>query len=197
MKKSHLTFVLMLFASCLGLSAQTESVYKRGATYLESTMPPSPEPASITKFADVPITHSCGMAEYDIPFYTLQGSELSIPISLHYASGGIKLDEIAGVAGLGWTLEAGGCITRTVMDMPDEFSAPAFCHELPSGNLLSDLYSMMQTNSATSYLTKILRHQVDSSLDCYDYSVCGLRGSFFIEDDGSIFQISGDGVKIE
>ena len=197
MKKFHLTFVLMLFASCLGLSAQTESVYKRGATYLESTMPPSPEPASITKFADVPITHSCGMAEYDIPFYTLQGSELSIPISLHYASGGIKLDEIAGVAGLGWTLEAGGCITRTVMDMPDEFSAPAFCHELPSGNLLSDLYSMMQTNSATSYLTKILRHQVDSSLDYYDYSVCGLRGSFFIEDDGSIFQISGDGVKIE
>ena len=197
MKKFHLTFVLMLFASCFGLSAQTESVYKRGATYIESTLPPSPEPASIVKYAGIPFTHSCGLVEYDVPFYTLEGRELSIPIGLHYASNGIKLDEVAGVAGLGWTLEAGGCITRTVMDMPDEFSAPAFCHELPSGDLLSDLESMSQTNEVTSYLTRIIKHQVDSSLDRYDYNVCGLSGSFFIEDDGSIFQIRGDGVKIE
>ena len=187
----------MLFASCLGLSAQTESVYKRGATYLESTMPPSPEPASIVKYAGIPFTHSCGMVEYDVPFYTLEGRELSIPIGLHYASNGIKLDEVAGVAGLGWMLEAGGCITRTVMDMPDEFSAPAFCHELPTGDLLSDLESGSQTNAVTSYLTRIIKHQVDSSLDRYDYNVCGLSGSFFIEDDGSIFQIRGDGIKIE
>lgn len=172
MNKFHLTFVLMLFASCFGLSAQTESVYKRGATYLESTLPPSPEPASVTKFANIPFTHSCGMVEYDVPFYTLEGGELSIPIGLHYASNGIKLDEVAGVAGLGWTLEAGGCITRTVMDMPDEFSAPAFCHELPSGDLLSDLESMSQTNEVTSYLTRIIKHQVDSSLDRYDYNMC-------------------------
>ena len=121
MKKFHLASALMLFASCLGLYAQTETKtkYERGATYLENTVPPSPEPASIVKYADVPFTHSTGMAEYDIPFYTLQGRELNIPIGLHYASGGIKLDEIAGVAGLGWTLQAGGCITRTVMDMPD------------------------------------------------------------------------------
>ena len=181
MKKFHLTFVLMLFASCFGLSAQTESVYKRGATYIESTLPPSPEPASIVKYAGIPFTHSCGMVEYDVPFYTLEGRELSIPIGLHYASNGIKLDEVAGVAGLGWTLEAGGCITRTVMDMPDEFSAPAFCHELPSGDLLSDLESMSQTNEVTSYLTRIIKHQVDSSLDRYDYNVCSLSGSFFIE----------------
>ena len=197
MKTINLFAVVFIFVtSCFALSAQTETVYKRGATYLESTMPPSPEPASITKFADVPFAHSAGMAEYDIPFYTLQGRELSIPVGLHYATTGIKLDEIAGVAGLGWTLEAGGCITRTVMDMPDEFSAPAFCHELPSDNLLSDLDSMNQTNETTSYLTRIIWHQVDSSLDRYDYNVCGLKGSFFIEDDNSVFQISGDGVNI-
>ena len=119
----------MLFASCLGLHAQTEAIYERGATYLENTMPPSPEPASVVKYADVPFTHSTGMAEYDVPFYTLPGRELSIPIGLHYASGGIKLDEIAGVAGLGWTLQAGGCVTRTVVDMPDEYESYIMHHE--------------------------------------------------------------------
>ena len=187
----------MLFASCLGLSAQTETMYERGATYLENTMPPSPEPASIVKYADVPFTHSTGMAEYDVPFYTLQGRELSIPIGLHYASGGIKLDEIAGVAGLGWTLQAGGCITRTVMDLPDEFDYPTFRHELPSGSLLSALEEMSETQESLKYLKEVLWHKVDASLDRYSYSVCGLSGSFVIKDDGSVFQLSGDGVLID
>jgi hypothetical protein len=101
MKKYNIATTLILLMSCMGLSAQTEITYKRGATYLENTVPPSPEPASQVKYADIPFNHSSGMAEYEVPFYTLEGSELNIPISLHYTSGGIKLDEIAGVAGLG------------------------------------------------------------------------------------------------
>ena len=189
----------MLFASCLGLSAQSETMYERGATYLENTMPPSPEPASVVKYADVPFTHSTGMAEYDVPFYTLQGRELSIPIGLHYASGGIKLDEIAGVAGLGWTLHAGGCITRTVMDMPDEYvplSGP-FRHEMPSGSLLDDLESMEENAATLNFLRDVVWNRVDVSLDRYSYSVCGLSGSFVIQDNGTVFQLSGDGVLID
>ena len=191
-----LTVALMLFASCLGLSAQTETMYERGATYLENTVPPSPEPASIVKYADVPFTHSTGMAEYDIPFYTLQGRELSIPISLHYASGGIKLDEIAGVAGLGWTLQAGGCITRTVMDMPDEYvplTGP-FRHEVPSDDFVEELQT--ESDLTTSFLRDLVWNRIDAGLDHYSYSVCGLSGTFVITDDDEVFQLSGDGVVI-
>ena len=42
MKEYKLAVTLMLLASCIGLSAQDGSVYERGATYLENTMPPSP-----------------------------------------------------------------------------------------------------------------------------------------------------------
>ena len=187
----------MLFASCLGLSAQTETMYERGATYLENTMPPSPDPASVVKYADVPFTHSTGMAEYDVPFYTLQGRELSVPIGLHYASGGIKLDEIAGVAGLGWTLQAGGCITRTVMDLPDEFESYMLHHEMPEGLLLTALENRVDTTFTLNYLRNLLYHKIDSSLDRYSYNVCGLSGTFVIRDDGTVFQLSGDGVLID
>ena len=199
MKRFHLTATLMLFASCLGLSAQSETKYERGATYLENTVPPSPEPASIVKYADVPFIHSAGMAEYDVPFYTLQSRELSIPIGLHYASGGIKLDEIAGVAGLGWTLNAGGCITRTVMDMPDEYVPlfGPFHHEMPSGSLLEDLESMEENTATLNFLRDVVWNRVDVGLDRYSYSVCGLSGSFVIQDDGTVFQLSGDGVLID
>lgn len=164
MKKSHLTVSLMLFASCLGLHAQTETMYERGATYLENTMPPSPEPASIVKYADVPFTHNTGMAEYDVPIYTLQGRELSIPIGLHYASGGIKLDEIAGVAGLAGLYRRAAASARIVMDMPDEFSDIGFSHEIPSGELLSDLEAMNHTDEVRQYLRKIIEHRVDRTL---------------------------------
>ena len=201
MNTKHLITALMtLFSVCLGLSAQTETTYERGATYLENTLPPSPEPASVVKYADVPFTHSAGLAEYNVPFYTLQGNELSIPIGLHYASGGIKLDEIAGVAGLGWTLEAGGCITRTVMYMPDEFVpiAGSFHHEMPSGTLLDNLeaMAMADTTITLKYLKDVLGNRIDSSLDRYIYNVCGLSGSFVIKDNGNVFQLSGSGVRI-
>ena len=164
---------------------------------MENTMPPSPEPASAVKFADVPFTHSLGLAEYGIPIYTLEGRELTLSVGLHYSSGGIKMDEIAGVAGLGWKITAGGCVTRTVVDMPDEYSSAILRHQMPSGTLLSDLESMTETNQSLNYLRDVLWHQVDCGLDRYSYSICGLSGSFVIKDSGEVFQLSGDGIKIE
>ncbi|MBQ7709481.1 MAG: hypothetical protein IJT74_06145 [Bacteroidales bacterium] len=159
-------------------------------------LPPSPEAAAAVKYADVPFTHSLGMAELEVPLYTLQGRELTLPVALRYRSGGIKLDEVAGVAGLGWTLEAGGCVTRTVVDMPDEFSAVGFSHQLPSGTLLTNLQNQTNTTDAMDYLRDVAWHRTDSALDRFSYSICGLDGSFVIKDDGSVFQLSGDGVLI-
>lgn len=62
------------------LYGQNEVIYERGATQLESTMPPSPESASRVRYADVPFNHSLGVAEYSVPVWTLEGRELSIPI---------------------------------------------------------------------------------------------------------------------
>ena len=171
--------------------------YKRGATYLESTLPPAPEAASAVKYVDVPFLHCMGVAQLDIPFYTLKGNELSIPLGLSYFSGGIKLDEIAGVAGLGWTLNAGGCITRTVMDQPDEFSSNGFHHHMPSDTMLEKLIdSDNHDNDKSLYVENISRHHIDAKLDRYSYNVCGLSGTFVIKDDGQVFQLSGDGVRI-
>lgn len=197
MKTPRFLAALLLSAAInVSLFAQDETVYKRGSTYYENMMPPSPGPSSVVKYVDIPFSHSAGLAEYDVPFYTLEGRELSIPIGLHYASGGIKLDEIAGVAGLGWMLEAGGCITRTVMDLPDEFRSGGTRHEMPSGELLSDLEAQIENNDTKDYLRDLLEHYIDGSLDRYNYNVCGLRGSFVIKDDGTVFQFGGDGVAI-
>ena len=141
--------------------------------------------------------HATGAFSFSVPLHTLEGRELKIPVFLSYSSSnGIKLDEIAGVAGLGWSLSAGGCITRTVRDMPDEFNSPIFRHELPSEELLEDLSSGVSNTQTFNYLRDICWHRVDAMLDSYSYNVCGLSGQFLINDAGNVIQLSGEGVKI-
>ena len=85
------------------------------------------------------------------------------------------------------------------MDMPDEYvplSGP-FRHEMPSGSLLEDLESMEENTATLNFLRDVVWNRVDVGLDRYSYSVCGLSGSFVIQDDGTVFQLSGDGVLID
>ena len=148
-KRFHL--LLFLFLPSV-LSAQQAVSYTRGATQLEDILPSSPEAASRVRYADVPFTHSLGASQYSVPLWELKGRELSLPISLEYSSNGIRLDEIAGVAGLGWALNAGGCITRDVVYMPDEYVDGTFRYTWPDSDLLAALASHASGTSSMTFL---------------------------------------------
>ena len=200
MKKLYIFIIALLSVMAVNLAPTPlyadASIYSRGNTFNEQSLCPTPEASSVLKYTDIPFDYVTGAFTMNIPLYTLQGTYLSIPIALSYYSGGIKLDEIAGVAGLGWSLSAGGCITRTVMDMPDEISAVQMYHELPDENLLNQLENRENSTRTNKYLRDIYGHYVDAMLDMYSYNVCGLSGQFVIDDNGDVFQLSGDGVKI-
>ena len=68
----------------------------------------SPEVSSLMKFIEQPVDISTGIPKIEIPVYTINTGRLSVPITLSYHAGGIKLSERASVAGLGWALNAGG-----------------------------------------------------------------------------------------
>lgn len=194
--REQLDMAPSVVSSSSATSSADSFSYKRGATYEESILPATPQAVSAVRNNDAQLAYSTGAAMVDIPIYTMQGKELRIPIGLNYRSNGIKLSEIAGVAGLGWSLEAGGCITRSVMDMPDEFSSFYMEHSMPSGSLLSDLEGDVNNASTLLYLRSVCRHKIDSKLDRYNYNVCGLTGSFVIV-KGAVAQLNGDGVLID
>ncbi len=191
--------LVILITIILPASAQTDVSYLRGATQLEDILPPSPESSSRVKYADVPFTHSLGMAEYSVPLWDLRGRILNLPLSLEYHSGGIRMDEIAGVAGLGWTLEAGGCITREVVYMPDEFerlSEPFY--RMPTSSELSALSTnpAPQSGAGLTLLQDILYNRRDCSPDRYRYSVCGLSGTFIMDENFTPVHLTGPGVSL-
>ena len=80
----------------------------------------SPQAWSFMKYrGDTPDLYT-GTMSVSIPIYTYQDQDFTLPISLNYASNGYIPNVQAGDVGLGWALDAGGYITRTIRGVPDE-----------------------------------------------------------------------------
>lgn len=89
-------------------SGETESWPMQPSAPYSRLTPASPVAASVIRYIDHPVTHSLGLAEVTIPLYTVKNGDLEVPIYLSYHGSGIRVDDIAGPAGLGWTLNCGG-----------------------------------------------------------------------------------------
>ena len=137
----------LLFAA--GVKAQN-TVDLQFASQETKLIGPSPEAAAMTRYADTPVSYCLGLAQVSIPLYEVKSRSLSLPISLSYDSSGVRVDAVSGPAGLNWTLEAGGVITRTVAGLPDESvgwgdcvrpaaAAPEYASE--DGQMLSSVYT--------------------------------------------------------
>lgn len=86
---------------------------------LKATFHPSPQSAAYARYGEYPVDHSTGVPKIEIPIYTLNTGDYELPISISYHASGIKVLDVSGPVGLGWTLNAGGVITRTVCGAPD------------------------------------------------------------------------------
>lgn len=110
MKKTGLLF--LLFAS----------------TFVRAQIPeppkniPSPNVYTFVQNTNVPISHFSGLPQISIPLGAINYKEINTPIALSYSYSGFKPEQHPGWVGLGWGLEVGGVITRTVKgEFPDEF----------------------------------------------------------------------------
>jgi hypothetical protein len=62
-----------------------------------------------------------GRVNVSIPIYSYSDAGITVPITLNYSGGnGIKTDELPSWVGLGWNVQAGGYVRRTVRGKPDE-----------------------------------------------------------------------------
>ena len=133
---------------------------------------PSPNAASLGKFGDVAVSMYTGVPDISIPLFTAKGRTLDLPIGLKYHAGGIKVEEIGSWVGIGWALEAGGSITRTVRGLVDES---------PAGYYNSG-YRFYNPNNWPAAPDSILRDIKDGVLDGdpdqFFFSFAGVSGQF-------------------
>lgn len=80
----------------------------------------SPNAASLGQYGEVPVSLYTGTVQINVPIYEIDYMGHKIPISMTYHGSGVRPDQHPGWVGLGWNLNAGGCISRIVNGLPDE-----------------------------------------------------------------------------
>ncbi|MCD0464985.1 RHS repeat domain-containing protein [Flavobacterium sp. ENC] len=86
---------------------------------LSNIVPPSPNASSLAQYADVPVSNYTGIPNISIPLIEVKSGKIELPVTLNYHASGIKVAEEASWVGLGWSLNAGGMITRQVRGLDD------------------------------------------------------------------------------
>lgn len=82
-------------------------------------VPPSPNASALIKHANIEVGYYTGVPQISVPLGEVPGKDITIPISLNYHASGIKVQDVASSVGLGWSMAAGGVITRMVRGVPD------------------------------------------------------------------------------
>lgn len=140
-------------------------------------IPPSPDAISLGKYGAIPVSLYSGLPQVNIPLYSTKEGDIDINIGLSYMSGGVKVEEIASWVGLGWTLNAGGAIVRSVRGRSDDGGGGYFDPNLMEGsrptgtsNNMSDLAKWRLSVAAD-----------DGESDIYYFNFDNYTGSFYFD----------------
>lgn len=150
-------------------------------------IPPSPDAAALVKTGLVGTSLSTGAVNVNIPLYTFSGNKYSLPLSLSYATTGVRVNDIASIAGMGWNLEFGGVVTRTVLGLPDEMREGVSLNNFTSPSLTTidqNLYDYLQST------------QADRESDIFNFNVLGISGSFYLDSLLNPVSLSKNNIRI-
>ncbi|GAB3910040.1 RHS repeat domain-containing protein [Mucilaginibacter boryungensis] len=175
MKKLYSLLICLLILSASLSYAQTSSD--------KSLIPPSPNTASLLKYAQIPVSKYTGLPNISIPLYTIQSGSLSLPVSLSYHASGIKASEEASWVGLGWSLNCGGVIGRSIRGKDDMvgsgfIGSPAVDSGYGNGYWAGT--AGIGLPAAEQALTQVYGGTFDSEPDLFYFNFGGYSGKFYI-----------------
>lgn len=190
-------FYISLLLISTNIKAQDALDYQKG---LPSYVPASPTVASLMQYADCPVSYYTGVPEIAVPLYEIDIDGYKLPITLSYHASGIRADQEASWVGLGWSLHAGGAISRTVKCADDflEYHQPeGYTQGYYSGpeveNPSTDLFQPTLNGSFIQYKLK-----TDSEADIFNYCFPQYSGKFLLDKArGAVLLNKADNLKIE
>ena len=147
----------------------------------------SPNIASLGLYGDFPVSYFTGTPSIEIPLYEIPLEDKKIPITLSYHSSSVRPDQHPGWIGLGWNLNAGGAIYRSVQDLPDEYSNTQRPRLANIGYYFNhNLLSNSDWNKLP-YLRNIAQGEgslADTQPDIFSFNFLGFSGHFYMSENG-------------
>lgn len=221
--KMGLCIISLIISNILSIHSNEETEDLKNLYLQQTEYIKSPDVAAMDRYGEYPVNLSTGIPDISIPLYTIQIGDLNLPLSLSYHLGGIKVDDVASSVGLGWNLNAGGCVSRSIRGKADEAhwyanpNSPSFLSKgtykfqdhrgkdilkvVPlSPKDFNDVSIATSTalESLFNYFEDINTGAIDSQSDVYNFNIGGtISGAFEYNLDRKIIQKPLSDNKIE
>jgi YD repeat-containing protein len=151
---------------------------------------PSPNASSLGVYGELPVSLFTGIPDISIPIYELKGNKIGLPISLSYHAGGLRPEVHPSWVGNGWSLNAGGVITRKwngvfadeyqYIDGTSNTGIPLLGASDWSSN------AKIKVNSLYANLNPL-----DVEPDEFNFNFLGFSGKFYMDHNGD-WQVQSD-----
>ncbi|MCI5055638.1 MAG: hypothetical protein MRY83_05985, partial [Flavobacteriales bacterium] len=159
--------------------------------------PQSPNASSLGRYGSIPVSEHTGVPNISVPITTVTDGNLSLPISLSYHSSGNKVEDVASWVGLGWSLNAGGVITRSIQSLPDE-GGPSTDYAQTLGYY--ETHGTEDIDSANvggaGFWSALANNQFDGQSDLYQFNFNGFSGTFFFNEYREVLFKSHSDLKV-
>lgn len=199
----------ILFLFCVSLF--TVSLRGQGSSQqLPKVVPPSPNVAAIQRYGEIPVSPYTGVPNISIPLYSIKTNNLSLPVSVSYHASGIRVADEASRVGLGWALNAGGVISRTIMGeddfLPDHtrgYHLDANTADIPKGYRGSPQPYFAIQNGANvdvggiNNLASLLNTDHQFQPDVYNFSIGNVSGKFFLKRNKEVVLSTKEKISIK
>lgn len=201
------TLLLLLLASAFACVPARSQPNVFGTS---TVIGPSPTAAGLGRYGDIPVSYYTGVPNISVPLYhtTVDGTPFDLALSYH--ASGIKVEEDASWVGLGWSLEAGGVITRTLHGVPDERGARGYVGTATNRGTAAVVENNLAVESGQFngdfdqyLLIKDFADGVrDGEPDDFYFNFCGKSGRLFFDGTGkpycspyNFWRVAGDAVS--
>ena len=172
--------VLFLFG-CITLNSFAQ-------TKQHPLIPVSPTAAALGKYGDIDVSLYTGQINPSIKLFNIQFNDFSFPISLNYASSGLKVHEIPASVGMGWSISGTNTITRQIRSVPDE-QTHGYNGANPTATIVQSINNGTYTpTTAYSSISEddfkrgIGETNFDGEPDLFNFSFSGGGGKFFFDE---------------
>ncbi len=177
--KNHYKTILIILGALLYLAIVEGQTEEKSRPVL---VPPSPNASSLGIFGEVPVSIYTGVPNITIPLYEIVSGPMRIPINLQYHASGIRVAQEASWVGLGWALNAGGVISRTIRGwddfriMGDEVTGYITAPELPQPDANNDIDVPNTGSSELQRYTNYRDNWEDPEPDIFFYNFGNYSG---------------------
>ena len=181
--KSHFLIIIVSLFSFLPTNFYAEDGKSSGKIFCNI---PTPNANELMRFGSFPVNYHTGTADISIPLYNYNCGGVSLDIRLQYDSSGLPMNILPGWTGHGWTLIAGGSITRQIIGYPDDITF--------KGTQIR-VYDQKDNFFKNHEISTADKSEV--SPDMFFFNFLGKSGRFFLGSDGDWKVISDDIIDIQ